>query len=98
MVIALSKQGTMCQILRVSALRFIGRISYSMYLVHMSAILIAKQFCSNWETIFIIALTMTIAYATISWYGIERKLQKANRSERITVSFDVRGDAVPSKA
>ena len=61
-------------ILRLPILRFLGRISYSMYLVHLCFIMIAAQrFSSSWA-VFTVAFVATVAYSTASWFVLEKPL------------------------
>jgi len=59
--------------LQSAPLTFIGRISYSMYLVHVGFILIVFARLQGLAGT-AIAFTLTIGYATISWYALERRL------------------------
>ncbi len=75
---ALSGRGSFCRILRLPALRYLGTISYSMYLIHMTAIIITKQLIGSRIIAFIASLVATILYATITWYLFEKRLLFSN--------------------
>lgn len=60
-------------ILQWGPLTYIGKISYTMYLVHLGFI------CVFWYhlddiTIAFVAFVLTVAYASASWYLMERRL------------------------
>jgi peptidoglycan/LPS O-acetylase OafA/YrhL len=71
---SLQERGWFPTILRWSVLRFIGRISYSMYLVHVCFIILVAQRFSNRWVIFSVAFAATVAYSTISWFVLEKRL------------------------
>lgn len=73
-VIALTGQGILCKLLRNSALRYIGMISYSMYLIQQVALVLAEQVFPGKVPAFALAFPLIIAYATICWYGFEKRL------------------------
>ena len=79
-LIALSRKGPLCRVLRNRALRYIGTISYSMYLIHMTAILWTQARIENRYLSAAVALGITVLYATISWFGLERNLLGIKRA------------------
>lgn len=80
LVIALSGRGLICQLLRWAPLRWIGTISYSMYLVHMAAIILSRKFFGSIFVVFPVALATTILYSAATWYGFERRLLSPKRT------------------
>lgn len=56
-----------------SPLRYIGRISYTMYLVHLGIILVLLPYFRG-LALTALALAATIAYASLSWFLMERHL------------------------
>lgn len=90
-VIALSGQGFICRILRFPVLRYIGQISYSMYLIHQTMFMVAGHvFPAQRLPIFGLGLALTIGYATATWYGFERRLlstSTAPKPSRTTVEI-----------
>lgn len=72
--IALTGTGALCHLFRNQVLRYIGRISYSMYLVHTGAILLAARMVHGKISVFLVGLALAVAYASLSWYGFERRL------------------------
>jgi peptidoglycan/LPS O-acetylase OafA/YrhL len=71
---ALRGKGPFAALLRWRVLRYLGVISYSMYLVHASAIALAfKWFGHTWKMV-LTAAAMTIAYASVAWFGWERRI------------------------
>jgi peptidoglycan/LPS O-acetylase OafA/YrhL len=71
---SLQERGWFPAILRLPVLRFIGRISYSMYLVHVCFIILAAQRFSNRWAVFTIAFAATVVYSTVSWFILEKPL------------------------
>lgn len=84
---SLQEKGIFPAILRLRALRFLGRISYTMYLVHVCFILVAEHWFSNRLIVFAAALTATLAYSTVSWFILEKQLlqQRSGMREIITM-------------
>jgi peptidoglycan/LPS O-acetylase OafA/YrhL len=77
LVVALSGKGWLCEILRWAPLRFIGIISYSMYLIHVTMLEETRRYVHQPVAMLVIALAATIAYSTITWYAFEKRLLKA---------------------
>jgi peptidoglycan/LPS O-acetylase OafA/YrhL len=71
---ALQGKGFFPAILRLQALRFVGRISYSMYLFHVCFIVLAERWFSSRWAVFALALGATLVYSTVSWFVIEERL------------------------
>ena len=100
-VIALGQAGPVCVLLRMAPLGFIGRISYSMYLVHAAAIIWLQSIFRGRASVFVAALAATVLYATASWYGLEKWLLggpsgdlHANQSAGVGSSPDALKDIV----
>ena len=87
-MIALNGYGVICRALRDPALRYIGKISYSMYLIHEAALIVAGQIIPNhrWYA-FGLGLALTTAYASATWYGFERRLLAVSSN---TTSFSLK--------
>jgi peptidoglycan/LPS O-acetylase OafA/YrhL len=71
---ALIGRGLICRFLRNPLLRYVGTISYSMYLIHQSALILTGQIFHGRVEVFGLAFALTILYATASWFGFERRL------------------------
>jgi peptidoglycan/LPS O-acetylase OafA/YrhL len=69
----LADRGWLNRFLTLAPMRYIGRISYTMYLVHVMVIV---QFAQRigWKHVTLPALTFTLLYATLSWFLMERPL------------------------
>jgi len=78
--IALTGQGLICQLLRNAPLRYLGRISYSMYLIQQTALVLAEQVLPSKVPAFALAFVGIVLYGTICWYGFERRLLAHPRS------------------
>lgn len=76
---ALRGRGMFCAVLRNPVLRYLGVISYSMYLIHVACIEVAKRWSGNRNIVAAIALAMTVVYATVSWFVMERPILRWQR-------------------
>jgi peptidoglycan/LPS O-acetylase OafA/YrhL len=71
---ALRGRGWLCALLRLPPVRYIGVVSYSMYLVHTGAIELGRRwFGQSWRMV-VVAAALTIAYASVAWFGWERRI------------------------
>ncbi|MFP5209711.1 MAG: acyltransferase family protein [Acidobacteriota bacterium] len=59
--------------LQTAPLRDIGRISYTMYLVHLGIIVLLTPYLHGLLLV-LAALSLTVLYASISWFVLERRL------------------------
>jgi peptidoglycan/LPS O-acetylase OafA/YrhL len=66
--------------LRAKYLTYIGKISYSMYLVHLGVIVLLQEHFGR-ITAAALSLAITIAYASASWYLIEGPLLRHGKAE-----------------
>ena len=66
--------GRFVQPLTLAPLRFLGRISYTFYLIHLPAILFMDRYTERDGVIAGAALLFSLAYATASWFLIERPM------------------------
>ena len=74
-ILALGGDRFLCPFLRAPLVRFVGIISYSMYLIHVSVILLVREYIPSTPAIMsLIALLVTILYAACTWYGFERRM------------------------
>jgi peptidoglycan/LPS O-acetylase OafA/YrhL len=80
MLWALSGKGV--GVLCLRPLTYVGKISYSMYLVHMGVlILLAGHFSAPVTAL--VGLTITITYASISWYLVEKPLLDHSKKSKV---------------
>lgn len=77
----LADRGWLLRVLSLPPVRFIGQISYTMYLTHVIAILLVERHFSSKLIVALVSLPLTVAYAAVSWFLIERPL----------ISFAARG-------
>ncbi|WP_353072131.1 acyltransferase family protein [Tunturiibacter gelidoferens] len=61
-------------ILKLARLRYIGRISYSMYLISTTALVVASWMVHSIVATAAIAAAITVVYASVSWYVMEKPL------------------------
>jgi len=72
---ALRGEGWFCKFLRWAPVRYLGLISYSMYLVHTTFVMLGRKWFG--ETTWKIALTaavLTVGYGSVAWFGWERRI------------------------
>jgi peptidoglycan/LPS O-acetylase OafA/YrhL len=69
---ALSGKGTGA--LTLSPVRYIGRISYTIYLIHFTVLMVVARYLSGIWAITGVTLIATILYAAISWVVLEKPL------------------------
>jgi peptidoglycan/LPS O-acetylase OafA/YrhL len=93
---ALQGKGFFPAILRLRVLRFVGRISYSMYLVHVCFIVLAERWFSSRWAVFAGALGATLVYSTVSWFVIEKRL--LHRTSGKSVRHDVTVKSLPERS
>lgn len=78
---ALKGHGILSSILRLPPIRYLGRISYSMYLIHAAAIIIAKKWFANPLEVLVVSFTASFLYSAISWHFLEKPLLGPPRTE-----------------
>lgn len=66
--------GRMTGILTFSPVRYLGRISYTVYLIHLTALILVGRYLHGKLATSIPALAITILYAAISWEILEKPL------------------------
>ena len=59
--------------LQTAPLRYIGRISYTMYLVHLGIIVLLTPYLHGLLRV-LAAFSLTVIYASLSWFLMERRL------------------------
>ena len=69
--------------LKWSGVRYIGRISYSFYLIHTTAQTVLQRYLTNIWVIAAIALALSLAYSAASWQFLEKPILYAGRSSRV---------------
>lgn len=69
---ALSDRGWLRRLLSLPPMRFVGQISYTMYLTHMMAIFLVERYVKSITVTTLLALVVTIAYASLSWFFMEK--------------------------
>jgi peptidoglycan/LPS O-acetylase OafA/YrhL len=70
----LASRGWLRTLLASVPMRFIGQISYTMYLTHIIAIFVAERYLTNPYALTAVALPATVLYAWLSWVLLERPL------------------------
>jgi peptidoglycan/LPS O-acetylase OafA/YrhL len=77
-VLALKERGIVARVLSNRLLVYIGTISYTIYLVHVSFIGLAWRMNLGRYPSAIAALAATLVYASISWFLIEKRLVRSS--------------------
>jgi peptidoglycan/LPS O-acetylase OafA/YrhL len=81
--------GKFVAVLQWSPLRYIGRISYQIYLIHLSMLYLAGYWFHRQMVSIAVALAMTVTYAALSWHFLEQPLLRKKSHDR------ARSPAVP---
>jgi peptidoglycan/LPS O-acetylase OafA/YrhL len=81
-VISWALSGKFVAILEWSPFRYIGRISYQIYLLHLTMLYLAHRLFHSPLVSAAVALIMTVIYAAVSWHFLEQPLLRKG-SERL---------------
>jgi peptidoglycan/LPS O-acetylase OafA/YrhL len=73
-ILAMQSRGIIQKVLCHPILVYIGTISYSIYLIHTTALSAVAGLHMNRLAVASLALAITLAYASISWFLIEKRL------------------------
>jgi peptidoglycan/LPS O-acetylase OafA/YrhL len=73
-VIALQSKGIVKRLLCNPVLVYIGTISYTIYLIHLSVLYVLWPLHLNRYLTAGCALAITLAYASITWFAFEKRL------------------------
>jgi peptidoglycan/LPS O-acetylase OafA/YrhL len=73
-VIALQSKGIVKRVLCNPVLVYIGTISYTIYLIHLTVLYALWPLHYNRYVTAVLALAITLVYASASWFGFERRL------------------------
>jgi peptidoglycan/LPS O-acetylase OafA/YrhL len=73
-VIALQSKGIVKRVLSNPVLVYIGTVSYTVYLIHLSVLYTLWPLHLNRYLTAALALAITMVYASVSWFGFERRL------------------------
>jgi peptidoglycan/LPS O-acetylase OafA/YrhL len=73
-VIALQSKGIVKRVLCNPVLVYIGTISYTIYLIHLTILYALWPLHFDRYVTAALALAITLAYASVSWFGFERRL------------------------
>jgi peptidoglycan/LPS O-acetylase OafA/YrhL len=77
----LKGRGVWSSFLKLPALRYLGRISYSMYLIHAAAIMLVQSWFHNRLLVLLLSFTASIVYSTLSWHFLEKPMLGSPRSK-----------------
>ena len=75
-------------ILQTPLFQFLGRISYTFYLVHLSTLLFFERYFQQRGVIAALGLATTITYATLSWYFIEKPILRGGNKRVARLELD----------
>ena len=79
LVMALGNDRIVCPVLRLPAMRYLGVISYTMYLVHFTFLYAVREHIASKWWAGVVALGLTVAFASASWFGYEKRMLKPRR-------------------
>ncbi|SEA78059.1 acyltransferase family protein [Paraburkholderia sartisoli] len=74
LVIALQSKGIVRQVLSHPVLVYVGTVSYTIYLIHLTVLYMLWPLALNRYVTAALALAITLAYATLTWFAFERRL------------------------
>jgi peptidoglycan/LPS O-acetylase OafA/YrhL len=70
----LADRGWLHALLVWRPMRFIGQISYTMYLVHLIPIYLLRRHTDSDVIVALVSLPVTLIYSTLSWFLMEKPL------------------------
>ncbi|WP_118181633.1 acyltransferase family protein [Paraburkholderia phosphatilytica] len=73
-VIALQSNGIVKRVLSTPVLVYIGTVSYTIYLIHLTVLYAIWPLNEGRYASAVLALAITLAYASVSWFAFERRL------------------------
>ena len=76
--------GRAVQLLRLPPLMFVGRISYTFYLVHTTSLMVVRGHVHHYSVGNAIAFTAAMLYSMFSWYFLERPILQTRHPSRVT--------------
>jgi peptidoglycan/LPS O-acetylase OafA/YrhL len=87
LVLALSGKGWLGAVLRWRPVRYVGMISYTMYLVHLTCLELVRRWTaggrmSNRWLVMMAAFLMTLGFASAAWYGWERRILRLGSGQK----------------
>jgi peptidoglycan/LPS O-acetylase OafA/YrhL len=88
-VITLQSKGIVRRVLSHPVLVYIGTISYTIYLIHLTILYAVWPFIHNRMESAAIALTLTLIYASASWFLLEKRLTRSPHAKRPTRTPEV---------
>jgi len=78
-------------ILKTRVFQFLGRISYTFYLIHLSTLLFFGRYFTNLYVVAVLGLATTIAYATLSFYFFEKPMLAGGSRKTATIELAAAG-------
>jgi peptidoglycan/LPS O-acetylase OafA/YrhL len=76
LVWTLSDRGWWHRLLTLAPMRYVGRVSYTVYLMHLIFFALLRRATTRESVVLCVGGAATVAYATLSWYGMERPLSR----------------------
>ncbi|MGA7817200.1 acyltransferase family protein [Caballeronia sp.] len=78
-IVAIESRGIVKKVLCHPVLVYVGTISYTVYLIHLSILYVLWNLNVNRMTAAIAGLAITIIYASASWFLLEKRLTRGRR-------------------
>ncbi len=66
--------GRLVGVLKWAPLRYLGRISYSMYLIHQTVLIVTARYLHSTAAVGVVGAAVTVGYAALSWQLLEQPL------------------------
>jgi peptidoglycan/LPS O-acetylase OafA/YrhL len=79
-VVLWALSGRFVGVLRLTPIRFLGRVSYTVYLVHLTMMVEVARYVGDKALAAGIAAVITLIYASVSWVCMERPLLERKRA------------------
>lgn len=93
MLWALSGKGT--GLLTFSPVRFVGRISYTIYLIHLTVFLVVARYLHRTPAIAGVTFAASVLYATVSWFVLERPILKQRSIPSLNLAVEILAAEMP---
>ncbi len=84
---ALGGRGT--RLLTFSPVRFFGRISYTIYLIHLTVFLVVARYLHRTLAIAGVTFAVSLLYATFSWFVLERPILRQKPTPSLKLAVEI---------